>query len=210
MKILIVDDDSTTRLVLGATLDRLGHEVIAAADGASAWKILQEQTISILFTDWNMPGMSGLDLCRHVRSAPGAKYTYIILLTVLDGRDYFLKGMEAGADDFIAKPWDDQQLAARLRVAERLVQLQSEVTVLSGLLPICSYCKSIRDDHNYWQQLEGYLSTRTDARFSHGICPKCYKEHIIPQFEKLGMPPPLFPGVSQDDGASGSKPARDL
>jgi sigma-B regulation protein RsbU (phosphoserine phosphatase) len=190
MKILIVDDDSTTRLVLDAMLARLGHEVIAAADGAEAWTILQEQTIPLVLTDWNMPGMNGLELCRRIRTIPtitGKKYTYVILLTVLDGRDYFLAGMEAGADDFITKPWDEQQLAARLRVAERLLNLQHELNELSGLLPICSYCKSIRDDHNYWQQLESYVSNRTDARFSHSICPKCYKEHVIPELEKLGI-----------------------
>lgn len=189
MKILIVDDDSTTRLVLGATLSRLGHEVLVADNGTSAWAIIREQAIAVLLTDWSMPGMNGLELCRQVRAAPGSKYTYVILLTVLDGREYFLKGMEAGADDFITKPWDEQQLAARLRVAERLLHLQSEVTVLSGLLPICSYCKSIRDDHNYWQQLEAYVSTRTDARFSHGICPKCYKDRVLPELEKFGVPP---------------------
>jgi sigma-B regulation protein RsbU (phosphoserine phosphatase) len=193
MKILIVDDDSTTRLVLGAALSSLGHEVLTAGDGTSAWAIMREQPVAVLLTDWNMPGMNGLELCRQVRAAPGTRYTYVILLTVLDGREYFLKGMEAGADDFVTKPWDEQQLAARLRVAERLLHLQSEVTVLSGLLPICSYCKSVRDDHNYWQQLEAYVSTRTDARFSHGICPKCYKEHVLPQFEKLGVPPPSLP-----------------
>jgi sigma-B regulation protein RsbU (phosphoserine phosphatase) len=194
MKILIVDDDSTTRLVLAATLGRLGHEVIVAADGAEAWTILQEQTIPLLLTDWNMPGMSGLELCRRIRAVraiSGKKYTYVILLTVLDGRDYFLTGMEAGADDFITKPWDEQQLAARLRVAERLLNLQHELTELSGLLPICSYCKSIRDDHNYWQQLESYFSAHTDARFSHSICPKCYKEHVIPELQKLGIALPL-------------------
>jgi len=200
MKILIVDDDSTTRLVLGATLSRLGHEVLTAEDGTSAWAIIREQPIEVLLTDWNMPGMNGLELCRQVRAAPGTKYTYVILLTVLDGREYFLKGMEAGADDFITKPWDEQQLAARLRVAERLLHLQSEVTVLSGLLPICSYCKSIRDDQNYWQQLEAYVSTRTDARFSHSICPKCYKERVLPEFERLGIPPP--PSLSSSPPSS--------
>ncbi len=189
MKILIVDDDSTTRLVLGTTLGRLGHEVFTAADGESAWTIIHAENIPLVLTDWNMPRLNGLELCQRIRKIPGAKYTYVILLTVLDGRDYFLAGMEAGADDFITKPWDDQQLAARLRVAERLLALQSEVHELSGLLPICSYCKSIRDDHNYWQQVDAYLSTRTEARFSHGICPKCYKERVVPELEKLGIAP---------------------
>lgn len=149
--------------------------------------MIQTQNIPLVLTDWNMPRLDGLDLCRRIRAIPPPKYTYVILLTVLDGRDYFLTGMGAGADDFITKPWDEQQLAARLRVAERLLALQREVSELSGLLPICSYCKSIRDDHNYWQQLEGYLSTHTEATFSHGICPKCYQKHVVPQLEQLGL-----------------------
>ena len=189
MKILIVDDDDTTRLILAETLRGLGHEVVEAADGASAWAMLRAQAFPVVITDWNMPEVDGLELCRRIRAGHGTKYTYVMLLTVFSGKESFLAGMEAGADDFITKPLDEQQLAARLRVAERLLKLQHEVFELSGFLPICSYCKCIRDDQNYWQQLETYLSARTDAQFTHGICPKCYKEHIVPELEKLGVDP---------------------
>ena len=87
-------------------------------------------------------------------------------------------GMRAGADDFINKPFDEDQLAARLVVAERILNLQSQVSQLSGLLPICCVCKKVRDDQNYWQQVESYISKRTDVRFSHGYCPDCYKKVV--------------------------------
>jgi phosphoserine phosphatase RsbU/P len=192
MKILIVDDDTTARLVLEATLTKLNHEVVSASDGLAAWKILQQQPIQVVLTDWNMPVLDGLELCRRIRTKlpHRNKYTYVVLLTVRDGRDYFLTGMEAGADDFITKPYDEQQLAARVRVAERIVQLHTEVAELSGLLPICSYCKSIRNDQNYWERVETYVSERTEAKFTHSICPKCYEKHIKPQLEQLGIAAP--------------------
>jgi DNA-binding response OmpR family regulator len=121
-----------------------------------------------------MPGMNGLDLCRKIRSLNRPQYTYIILLTSVSGRSGYLIGMKAGADDFLAKPLDEDLLAARLVAAERLLSLQSMVNQLTGLLPICCMCKKIRDDKNYWQQVESYIIQRTDAKFTHGYCPDCF------------------------------------
>jgi len=132
-----------------------------------------------------MPNMDGAELCRRVRSNPQAKYTYVILLTSLEGKEKYLEGMEAGADDFINKPFDRDTLAARIRVAERILALQDEVKQLEGLLPICAYCKKIKDDENHWQHMETYISHRTEANFSHGICPECYQKHMVPQLEQL-------------------------
>ena len=99
-----------------------------------------------------------------------------MLLTSVGGKSGYLVGMRAGADDFISKPFDEEQLAARLVVAERILNLQTQVHQLSGLLPICCVCKKVRDDQNYWQQVESYIAKRTDAKFSHGYCPDCYKK----------------------------------
>ncbi|MBI4641265.1 MAG: response regulator, partial [Candidatus Tectomicrobia bacterium] len=89
------------------------------------------------------------------------------------------------ADDFITKPFDEDQLAARLRVAERILGLQEEVKQLEGLLPICSYCKKIRDESDTWVQIEHYIATRTDAFFSHGICPECLETRVKPELEQF-------------------------
>jgi response regulator RpfG family c-di-GMP phosphodiesterase len=116
---------------------------------------------------------------------------YIILLTSNASKQDMITGLESGADDYIVKPFDWDELKARLRIGNRIVSLQhalgarvtelqqalSRVRVLSGLLPICAYCKRIRDDKDYWTQIEHYLSVHSDARFSHGICPECLVKH---------------------------------
>jgi DNA-binding response OmpR family regulator len=93
--------------------------------------------------------------------------------------------MNAGADDFVTKPCDLVELSVRLRVAGRILALQSEVQQLEGLLPICPNCKRILNEKNEWQQVETYITRRTDAQFSHGICPECYESIMKPQLEAL-------------------------
>jgi phosphoserine phosphatase RsbU/P len=178
MKILIADDDTTSLIVLSATLKKLGHEVTVTTSGAEALAIFDSIHVPILISDLVMPGVDGLELCRRVRALGRPRYTYIILLTSIGGKSGYLVGMKAGADDFITKPFDEEQLAARLQVAERILGLQSQVKQLSGLLPICSQCKKIRDDQNYWQQVESYVATRSDATFTHGYCPDCLQQAL--------------------------------
>ena len=131
MKILIAEDDMTSRLVLAARLKKLGHEVTTVADGAEAWKVLSREHFPLLISDWMMPGMNGLELCRLVRSREQAHYTYIILLTSLSGKSSYLDGMDAGADDFVSKPFDEDQLVARLRVADRILALHERLHKLA-------------------------------------------------------------------------------
>lgn len=173
MKILVVDDDPRVRDTLEFMLDAIGHEVSAAADGLEGWARFQTSGVDVVFTDWMMPGMDGLDLCTRIREAGRDRYTYVIILTALDGPDNYLAGMDAGADDFVTKPCSQRELQARLRVAERVLNLQGQVRTLEGLLPICSYCKQMRDDDGSWLPIEEYIAARTDADFTHGICPTC-------------------------------------
>ncbi len=185
MKILTADDDTVSRKVLSAALRSFGHEVVETHDGLEAWKLYSQCQFRLIISDWMMPNMTGVELCHRVRSDQRTKYTYVILLTSLEGKEKYLEGMEAGADDFINKPFDRETLAARIRVAERILALQDEVKQLEGLLPICAYCKKIKDDDNRWQHMETYISHRTEANFSHGICPECYQKHMVPQLEQL-------------------------
>ena len=140
MKILIAEDDMTSRLVLGATLKKLGHEVTAASDGQEAWNAIEQEHFPVLISDWMMPGLDGLELCRLIRGVPRSQYTYIILLTALGGKGSYLDGMDAGADDFVTKPFDEEQLVARLRVAARILDLHETLRTqamydgLTGLL----------------------------------------------------------------------------
>ncbi len=127
MKILIADDEQISRRVLAFSLRKLGHEVVAVENGFEALAILRKEYFSVLISDWMMPEMDGLALCREARNLPHENYTYIVLLTALEGRSNYLEAMEAGADDFITKPFDSDQLASRIHVAERIVALQRRV-----------------------------------------------------------------------------------
>lgn len=184
MNILIVDDDAVCRMAIAGALKRLGHEVIAAKDGYEALTLLQQSQCSVVITDVLMPEMDGLELCRRIRGITTPRYTYIILLTVMEGRASFLEGMKSGADDFLAKPFDTEVLVARLAVAQRILSLQSEVRQLAGLLPICSVCKKVRDDKNYWHEVESYISRKTKAQFTHSYCPDCFKK-VLTEVEAL-------------------------
>lgn len=187
MRVLAVEDDPVSRRVLTAMLQALGHEPIPAEDGESAWQRFRADPVDVVITDWMMPGMDGLELTQRIRGRPRDRYTWVLLLTALRGRERYLDGMQAGADDFMSKPVDREELHARLRVAERLLGLQRQVKQLEGLLPICTYCKKIRDEGEQWSQVEEYVSRRTEAQFSHGICPDCYERHLKPQLEDMRM-----------------------
>ena len=184
MNILVAEDDRLSRVLLSATLKKFGHAVLATENGREAWATLQCQHFPVLISDWMMPELDGLELCRLLRGEQRAKYTYIILLTSLEGKANYLAAMDAGADDFLTKPFDVDQLNARLRVAGRVLGLRERVTQLEGLLPICAYCKKIRDQRNSWVPVEQYIVARTDASFSHGICRECLETKVRPEMER--------------------------
>ena len=184
MPILVAEDEGVSRLVLSTKLRELGHEVIEARDGTEAWTLFQGRRARIIITDWLMPGMDGGELCELVRARVDQHYTYIIVLTSLSSKGSYLEAMDAGADDFLTKPVDMDELTARLRVAERVLALQTEVQLMQRLLPICMYCKKIREkdasweDQSSWQELEAFVAEKTDVQFSHGICRDCYQERF--------------------------------
>jgi len=199
MKILIAEDDEVSRRILQLTLTAWGHEVITTRDGAEAWAILaREDAPSLAILDWMMPGMDGLEVCRRVRQKQTAVPTYLILLTAKGGKTDIVQGLNAGANDYVIKPFDRDELRARVQVGANVVELQQslaervleleaalmQVKQLQGILPICSYCKNVRNDQNYWQQVESYVSEHTEAKFSHSICPNCYEAVVKPQLEQ--------------------------
>lgn len=186
VKILTVEDDAVARAVLRQALRRLDHDVIEAADGEDAWNRLQSESARVVVSDWTMPRSDGLDLCRRIRGQAGKDYIYFILLTSHDAtQDNQMAAADAGVDDFLTKPLDLPELWTRLRVAERILRYTTQVRQLEEMLPICSYCKKIRDDQNYWQQLEGYISERTGSDFSHSVCPDCYQRVVLPELAQL-------------------------
>lgn len=177
MRILIAEDDPPSRLTLEKRLEQWGHEVVVTVDGREARSVLEgDDHPRLAILDWMMP-----------------------MLTALDAREDIVEGLRAGADDYLIKPPDGNELRARIDVGIRVLELQSELSDrvaeleaslarekhLQGLLPICSYCKKIRDDKDYWQQVEGYIEDHADVSFSHGICPVCYVSIVQPQLDRL-------------------------
>jgi sigma-B regulation protein RsbU (phosphoserine phosphatase) len=198
MKILIAEDDPVSRCFLEVTLVKWEYEVVAACDGNQAWQALQCDPPSMAILDWMMPGIDGAEVCRRIRAVQTPTPVYIILLTAKTDKKDVVEGLDAGADDYITKPFDRQELRARIGVglritglqknlADRVVELEaalSRVRHLQGLLPICSYCKKVRDDQNYWQQVDSYIGKHTEVEFSHSICPTCYDRLVDPQIKK--------------------------
>jgi phosphoserine phosphatase RsbU/P len=197
VKILAVEDDAVSRAVLRQALHRLGHEPIEAADGEAAWELLNREPVRVIVSDWMMPRRDGLELCRRIRARVGADYMYFILLTSRHAsQENRTAAADAGVDDFLTKPLDLQDLWTRLRVAERILRYTTQVRLLEEMLPICSYCKKIRDDRNYWQQLEGYISERTGSDFSHSVCPDCYRRVVMPELDLIKESAAPNPGPS--------------
>jgi phosphoserine phosphatase RsbU/P len=203
MRILIADGDDASRLALEAVLAKQGHEVVVTSNGEQAWKALQvEDPPRMAILDWTMPAVGGVEICQRVRANPDLKSLYLMLLTTPENKKNLLEGLGAGANDYVNKPFDFEELEARVFVGAQMVQLQCElaqraeeledalsrVKQLQGLLPICSYCKSIRDDQDYWHRVEHYIGSRSEAQFSHGICPECWKKVVEPELQKMGLP----------------------
>ena len=179
MKILIAEDDLVSAKLLEFTLEHFGHQVISTRTGEEAWERFDAEPVRVIVSDWMMPGMDGLELCRTVRSRPRTDYTYFILLTAINtGRDNLRTAMDAGIDDFMTKPLDREAIMMRLRVAERILDFTRQIRQLKELIPICMYCKRVRDDSDYWQQVESYIHAQTGTNFSHGICPDCFTTQV--------------------------------
>jgi phosphoserine phosphatase RsbU/P len=204
MIVLVADDLDVNRKLLRTLLAAESYEVVEASDGTDAFAILQAATGPMVgLIDWEMPKMEGIEVCRKARALQGTPPLYLILLTVRDSKQDIVAGLQGGANDYITKPFDKTELLARVGIGKQMVQLQQTLTErvaelgeallsvkqLGGLLPICSYCKKIRDDQNYWQQVESYVGKHSEAKFSHSICPQCYEDIIKPQMIQLGVDP---------------------
>lgn len=200
MRILVAEDDPVSRRVLEGILTRWGHDVVTVSDGAEAWEKLQDAAVpSFVILDWMMPGLDGVEVCRRFRALPHGGPAYVLLLTAKGEKADIVSGLDAGADDYVIKPFDREELRARLRVGERMLALRdalakqvrdleealTQVKTLQGILPICCYCKKIRDDENYWLQVEAYISKHSRAQFSHGICPHCWESVVKPELDSL-------------------------
>ena len=192
MRILIADDDPTSRTVLTGILKKEGHEVETAVDGAEARQALtQPGAPALAILDWMMPELDGPEVCRRVRARATDQPPYVLMLTTKHEKSDIIAGLAAGANDYLAKPFDPGELRARVEVGRRIVELEARLVAqaaelrraldhiksLDGVLPICMHCKRIRDDRGGWSPVEAYVTARSEATFSHGICPACMMAH---------------------------------
>ena len=198
--VLIAEDHDPTRETLSLLLEKKAYRVTAVENGeAAVEKLTAINAPCIAVLDWGLPDMSGIDVCRAVRRECLPHYTYIIIVTARDGKDDVAEALAAGADDFIRKPYVLQELIARVRSGQRVIELErtlasrikdleeafGRVNQLKRLLPICMFCKKIRDDQDYWKEIDSYLHEQTGTDFSHGICPHCMELH----YKELSVEP---------------------
>ena len=189
MKILIVDDIPENVSALALALESEGFILAMAAGGEEALQIAEDFLPDLILMDVRMNGMDGFETCRQLKENDATGDIPVIFLTVSQETEDIKQGFQCGGVDYICKPFSQEEVCARVRThlhlrelikqKEKLVnELQSalaKVKTLSGLLPICSSCKKIRDDKGYWNHIESYIRARSEADFTHGICPTCSK-----------------------------------
>ena len=200
LRVLVADDEPVSRTVVGAMLKKAGYEVCFAPDGEQAWQQLAvPNPPSIALLDWEMPGLAGPEVVERIRARGEQAPTYVILLTSRDSSADIVTGLKAGADDYVTKPANEDELIARVNVGARMVELQTaladrvrhleealaNVKALQTLLPMCAYCKAIRNDQNYWEKVETYFHEHSGVSFSHSYCPTCYDRFVKPQLDAL-------------------------
>jgi phosphoserine phosphatase RsbU/P len=199
-RVLVAEDGRATAMLLKTMVEAWGYEALVVSDGLEALNALQSPSgprLAIL--DWEMPGLDGPDVCRCLRQ-PGSRYVYLILLTAKTQPSDVVVGFDAGADDFVSKPFDEAELRSRLRAGQRILDLEeglaqkvgelekalNQVNTLEGMIPICMHCKRIRNGEQLWQQVERYIEHHSSARFSHGICEECLAERYPEGQEGVG------------------------
>ncbi|MCD6292636.1 MAG: response regulator [Deltaproteobacteria bacterium] len=182
--ILVVDDQPANLKVLFTLFKQYDFDIRIAENGELALEMLEEILPDIILLDVMMPGKNGFEICRQIKENPATSSIPIIFMTALDSLEDKVAAFTAGGVDYITKPFEQIEVMARVNthITLRRQQLElekalAEVKKLSGFLPICSFCKKIRDDKGYWQQLEKYIDEHSEAKFSHGMCPECMEEH---------------------------------
>lgn len=187
MHILIADDDTLSRTLLLRMLEQWGHDAEVVADGLDACgRLIASGGPTLAILDWSMPGLEGPEVCRQVRAATLRMQPYLVMLTARHTPEDLAEALEAGADDFLSKPFNRVELMARLHAGMRILNLHRALTEriqeleesrlrehhLRTLTPICSYCKKIRGDKDAWEPIDRYLAEH-GYRFTHAVCPSC-------------------------------------
>jgi DNA-binding response OmpR family regulator len=199
VKVLVADDDPNVLLMTSMILESGGYRVLEAATGKECLESVRLHRPDIVLLDVILPDMSGVDVCCRIKHDEASRRTLVMLVSgVRVSPEYQAEGLDGGADAYIVKPLTSRELLARVqsmvriklaedkllqkekeqeKLIEKLREALAEVKTLKGLIPICAWCKNIRDDKGYWERLEAYISKHTDAVFTHSICPSCLEKH---------------------------------
>lgn len=189
-KVLVVDDNAANIDVMLTFLEGDGYDLSVATSGEMALKIARHSLPDLILMDIMMPGMDGLETCRELKADSATAQIPIIFVTAKKEVEDIVKGFRSGGVDYISKPFRQEEMQSRVsthirlrkmmlaqeRLIKQLNNALAEVNTLQGLLPICSYCKNIRNEEGEWQKLEKYIREHSEANFSHGICDKCFKK----------------------------------
>jgi DNA-binding response OmpR family regulator len=193
IRILIVDDEPDILFATSRIIEKAGYQVERAASGRECMEKVRRERPDLLFLDVVLPDADGAEICRQIKADPDLRSVFVVLISghKVDTEEQ-AEGLECGADTYIARPISNRELRARLRAIVRILEAErerdrvilelkealAEVKKLSGLLPICSYCKRIRDDQGYWNQLEAFIQKHSSAEFSHSICKACADKYL--------------------------------
>jgi len=191
VKILIAEDEFTTRMMVQVCLENWGYRVDSVTNGGEAWELLKKpDSANIAILDWEMPGLDGVEVCRRLKELEVEIPVYVILLTARDSNTDIVKGFDAGADDYMTKPFNDDELRARVLVAERLVRTQTSLSesvvelkdalnqleILESGVEVCGQCRNIFNPYEgRWNSLEDVFNQEADQRFVVRVCPDCMK-----------------------------------
>jgi len=199
IKVLVVDDEPINIIIAEKVLQKNGYDTISAPNGKEALIMAKAELPDMILLDIMMPGMDGFEVCSELSKIEETKDIPVIFLTAVSDKDSLLKAFTKGGKDYVRKPFHAEELIARVKthidlklalekqagLIKELTSAIEEIKQLSGLLPICSHCKKIRNDDGYWQGVEKYITARSDAQFSHSICPDCMREHYPKIAEKI-------------------------
>ena len=174
--VFIIDDNSSNIKILGNLLEEKGYEPVVFLNAKTALDSIKDKKPEIILLDIMMPEMDGYEMCKILKDDTSLKDIPVIFLTGKTETDDLVKGFELGAADYVKKPFEFAELLARIKTHIGFKKAREEIKILSGLLPICSNCKKIRDDKGYWNQIDVYIQKHSEAKFTHSMCSECSDE----------------------------------
>lgn len=174
--VLVADDLEFNRMLLRGVLEQDGYEVLEAENGVVANRLAKEAHPGLILLDVNMPGIDGYETCSVLRSGPETRNIPVIFITARTSTEDVVNGFKAGAVDYVGKPFQPEELLARVRTHLELRRAREEIQELRNLVPVCAWCRKIRSDAGDWETIEQYILEHGGSNVSHGICPDCVRK----------------------------------